>query len=403
MRQKYSWFTIREILAVLTLAVMLAAPAVAVSKYRVLHEFKGKDGEYPYGDLIFDTTGNLYGTTYFGGANNGGTVFKLIPHVDGSWTESVLYSFCSLKNCTDGYLPTAGLISDSSGNLYGTTDELGGVFKLAPNQDGTWTESVLARMFRPSQGTDLVFDSAGNLYGETEVEGASGDGTVFRLTPNSDGTWTEEVLYTFTGGSDGGNPSGRLGLDAAGNLYGTASSGGAGYGVVFELTPNSDGTWTENVLHSFTLKDGSDPLSGVTLDTAGNLYGTTSLGGILNCQSRDGGCGVVFKLDTSRKYSVLHKFANHPGANPYVSPILDAAGNLYGATHAGGPADAGVIFKLAPASNGTWAFTVLHVFLGKPAEQPDARLVLDKAGNLYGTTSNSSANGSGGVVFEITP
>jgi uncharacterized repeat protein (TIGR03803 family) len=206
MRQKKFWFTLSGILAVLAMALMLPAGAVAASKYKVLHKFTGKDGALPSSDLIFDTAGNLYGTTYFGGAHNGGTVFKLTPHADGSWTESVLYSFCSLKNCTDGYLPTAGLIFDAAGNLYGTTDEFGGVFKLAPNSDGTWTESVLARMFRPSQGTDLIFDTAGNLYGEEEVDGASGYGMVFELTPNSDGTWTESALYNFTFGKDGGVP-----------------------------------------------------------------------------------------------------------------------------------------------------------------------------------------------------
>jgi uncharacterized repeat protein (TIGR03803 family) len=137
------------------------------------------------------------------------------------------------------------------------------------------------------------------------------------------------------------------------------------------------------------------------LDAAGNLYGTAASGGNLNCKSPQG-CGVVFKLDTSGKYSVLHTFADHPGATPYVSPILDAAGNLYGTTDAGGPADAGLVFKMAPTSNGSWAFSVLHVFLSKPGEQPNG-LVLDKAGNLYGTTSNSRASGSAGVVYQITP
>jgi uncharacterized repeat protein (TIGR03803 family) len=400
MRQKKFWFTMSGILAVLAVALMLPTGTVAASKYKVLHRFTGKDGALPSSDLIF-AAGNLYGTTYFGGAHNGGTVFKLTPHADGSWTESVLYNFCQ-RGC-GGYLPTAGLVFDTAGNLYGTTDEFGGVFKLAPNSDGTWTESVLTLMFRPSSGTDLIFDTAGNLYGEEEVDGAFGYGMVFELAPNLDGTWTESVLYSFTGGSDGGYPSGRLSRDAAGNLYGTTGSGGAGHGVVFELTPNSDGTWTESVLHSFTVKDGSYPLSGVTLDAAGNLYGTTAAGGIPTCTDFvGGGCGVVFKLDTSRNYSVLHKFANHPGANPTVSPILDAAGNLYGTTDAGGPADAGVVFKMAPTSNGSWAFSVLHVFLGKPAEHPNG-LVLDKAGNLYGTTSSSGANGSAGVVYEITP
>jgi uncharacterized repeat protein (TIGR03803 family) len=293
-------------------------------------------------------------------------VFKLTPNSDGSWTESVLYSFCSLDNCADGADPTAGLIFDKAGNLYGTT----------------------------SEGGDRI------------------TGVVFKLTPNSDGSWAESVLYKFNGTSDGDEPTAALIFDGAGNLYGTTLGGGngcprfGGCGEVFRLTPNSDGSWTESVLHSFTTRrNGNNPQAALIFDLAGNLYSTTIDGGDLtNCTD---GCGTVFKLtpnsDGSWTASVLHKFANHLAADPYAGLIFDPAGNLYGTTLDGGPVNGGAVFKLAPNADGSWAYSVLHVFLGKPALTPFGGVVLDKVGNLYGTTGQCSGTGCKGVVYEITP
>jgi uncharacterized repeat protein (TIGR03803 family) len=347
-------------LAVLAMALMLPTGAGAASKYNVLHRFTSKDGVVT-NTSVFDAAGNLYGTTLK-------VVYKLAPNSHGSWTESVLYRFCSLKNCADGDAPTT-----------------------------------------------LIFDAAGNLYGTTQLGGGFGDGTVFKLTPNSDGSWTESVLYSFTGGADGRQPLyGGVIFDATGNLYGTASGGGdlacnapSVCGVVYKLTPNSHGSWTESVLYSFTGgADGAYPASGLVFDSAGSLYGTTPSGG--NLSDCINGCGVVFKLtpnsDGSWTESVLHSFANHPAANPYTGLVFDATGNLYGTTLYGGPVNGGVVFKMAAKSDGSWAYGLLHVFLGKPAKNPDGGLVLDKVGNLYGPTLGC---GSGykcqGVVFEITP
>jgi uncharacterized repeat protein (TIGR03803 family) len=393
---------------------MLTPGAGATDPLRVLHEFKGgNDGVDPYAGLILDSDGNLYGTTAEGGADEQGAVFKLAPNSDGSWTESLLYSFTC---CEDGSIPSASLVFDAKGNLYGTTFEGGvhgggTVFKLTPNSDGGWTESVLysfsngGRLANPS---NLVVDAAGNLYGTTETGGARGDGTVFRLTSNSDGSWTESELHSFSG-TDGGLPSAGLILDASGNLYGTTLSGGVhGAGTVFELTPRSDGRWTEIVLHSFSgLRDGGEPMAPLTFDGAGNLYGTTSAGG------KSGTClplfcGVVFKLspnsDGSWTEHVLYIFVDDPGAVPLGGVIFDRVGNLYSTTFYGGRADAGVVFKLAPQSGGIWEYSTLHILEGTPARGPYSGLTLDKAGNLYGTTLFCGAGtGCQGVVFEITP
>jgi uncharacterized repeat protein (TIGR03803 family) len=271
----------------------------------VIYKFLGwgdGDGSAPLAGLIFDAVGNLYGTTWEGGSGFGcggngcGTVFELSPSPSGAWTESVLHRFTG----ADGGHANAGLIFDAAGNLFGATydggtDTSGTVFELKPNGDGTWTESVLYSFTGGADGgfpnTDLVFDAAGNPYGMTEFGGGSGRGVVFKLKPDSDGTWTESVLYSFTGGADGDGPLAGLVFDAAGNLYGTTQGGGSsacpgGCGVVFELTPTSTG-WREAVLHSF-LGYGKNPLAPVIFDPAGNLYGTASSG--------KANYGLIFKI-----------------------------------------------------------------------------------------------------------
>jgi uncharacterized repeat protein (TIGR03803 family) len=206
-----------------------------------------------------------------------------------------LYSFCSLDGCRDGADPyRAGLIFDPAGNLYGTTENGGNsqctatgngcgvVFELIPNADGSWKQTVLYRLCsRSSCGdgtnpqTSLIFDRAGNLYGTTVNGGAAGFGVVFQLTPNADGSWREKVLHSFRGG-DGGGPQASLIFDHAGTLYGTTANGGIhNYGTVFKLVPNSDGGWHETVLHAFYDRPGALPEAGVIFDSAGNLYGTT--------------------------------------------------------------------------------------------------------------------------------
>jgi uncharacterized repeat protein (TIGR03803 family) len=412
----------------LIVTLVLATGAWTASNYKILHVFKNaSDGANPYGNLVLDAAGNLYGVTINGGVGGGGVVFKLTPNAhpnpDGCcWTESVLHSFTG----EDGAVPYAGLIFDAAGNLYGTTtgggaDNDGVVFKLTPNPDGTWTESVL-HSFTGGDGAypwgPLIFDAVGNLYGMTTLGGADGDGVVFKLTPNPDGTWTESVLHSFTG-ADGFNEFGSAGLifDADGNLYGTTvwggpswdpGEGGFGAGVVFKLTPNPDETWTESVLFNFIcvrLLCGGNPDAGLIFDAAGNLYSTAYGGGA----DSD---GVVFKLtpnpDGTWTESVLYSFTGRDGATPVAGLIFDAAGNLYGTTYYGGSnsrkecgfSGCGVVFKLTPTSRG-WTETVLHTFWGYGAN-PHGGVIMDAAGNLYGTTYAGSGTNNG-LVFEITP
>jgi uncharacterized repeat protein (TIGR03803 family) len=445
---------------------------------KVLYSFKsnGRDGNFPYAGLIFDTHGNLYGTTYQGGANNGGTVFLLEPHSGGSWTESVLYSFCAQTYCADGSYPSAGLIFDAHGNLYSTTSSggtigLGTVFELSPRRGGGWTETVLYS-FNPN-GTDglfpiasLIFDAAGDLYGTTLDGGTNNDGTVFELSPNGQGGWTEAVIYSFCAqanctdgsypyyaglvidtagnlygttheggtyndgtafelspahgggwteavlhsfghGTDGTNPSaGTLIRDTGGNLYGTTPNGGAyGFGAVFELSPRQGGGWSEAVLYSFKVNgtDGWLPYAGLIRDHSGNLYGTTANGG----SKSD---GTVFELERGQDggytESVLYSFsfAGTDGAIPiYGALLLDGDGNLYGTTSEGGIFDSGAAFELTPNENGSWTEELLYSFgSGADASVPETGPITDASGNGYGTTAGGGLYNKG-AVFELSP
>jgi len=394
-----------DVTVMLIVTLLLAPGAAAASQFKVLHVFTW--AKNPDGNLISDAAGNLYSSTYKGGAYGFGVVYKLAPKPDGSWMVSILHSF---TGNLDGTYPNAGLIFDAAGNLYGTTRGAGRygqgvVFKLKPNPEGCWTESVLHSFTGGADGGNptvgLIFDKAGNLYGTTVY---GGHGVVFKLTPNPDGSWTESELHTFTGVADGDWPNGLV-FDAAGNLYGTTAYGGSSlFGIVFKLTPNPDGSWTESVLHSFVGGlDGESPVAGLILDAAGNLYGTASGAGV-------SGHGVVFKLtpnlDGSWTESELHSFTGAADGGYPNGLIFDAAGNLYGTTLYGGfyytaecsPYGCGVVFKLTRTCG--WCETVLHTFAGY-AKYPYGGVTLDTAGNLYGTTSDGSNNY--GIVFAITP
>jgi uncharacterized repeat protein (TIGR03803 family) len=387
---------------------VIGTPAAEAQTYTVLYKFLGgqNDGAGPgYGTLIGDSAGNLYGTTEGGGASGAGVVFKL-----DKTGETVLYSFKASP--TDGGMPMAGLIRDSAGNLYGTTtaggaSDQGTVFKLDP----IGTETVLYSFTGGGDGgrpyAGLIQDSAGNLYGTTTTGGVSGGcdgpgcGVVFKL----DTTGTETVLHAFTGRADGGNPRAGLILDSAGNLYGTTAWGGVpgchgtGCGLIFKL----DTTGTETVLHDFTGADGAMPYAGLILDSAGNLYGTTVHGGAWNE-------GVVFKLDTTGTETVVHSFnggsaGGSDGATPYAGLIRDPAGNLYGTTESGGGSSGcngfgcGAVFKL----DTTGTETVLYSFTEEAdGANPLAGLSQDPAGNLYGTASEGGTSNDG-VVFKLQP
>ena len=326
----------------------------------VVHAFAGgpADGANPQAGLVMDASGNLYGTTYTGGSGGVGMVFKLAPNGVGGYVETVLYSFTGSP--ADGANPTAGLVMDSSGNLYGTT------------------------------------------YGG----GANGAGTVFKLAPDGGAGYAESVLYAFTGGVDGGVPNGSLVMDASGNLYGTTSGGGtSGYGTVFEIVPNNH---AEIVLHAFagSPTDGAHPLAGVVIDTRGDLYGTTNGGGAVGL-----GFGTVFYVRAGGPESVMHSFGGSSGnvvdgISPNGRLVLDSAtGNLYGTTSDGGANGAGAVFEIA----GGATESILWSFGGTTGDgqNPDAGLVMDSSGNLYGTTAygGGSANCTYGcgTVFKLTP
>jgi uncharacterized repeat protein (TIGR03803 family) len=397
----------------IVMALILVSSARAGSKYKVLHAFTGrKDGGGLWGSLVFDTKGNLYGMTSGDGAYGYGVVFELTPGAQGHWSETVLYSFHDPYTTNDGGIPFDGLIFDPAGNLYGTTiaggtHHSGTAFELISGSSG-WTESILYNFCAKPNCTDggspyagLVMDKAGNLYGTGYA--------AFGLFTGSDG-WTEAALHDFTcRHSDGCEPIAGLIVDAAGNLYGTTEHGGSsrcggGCGTVYQLTPTPDGKWSEHILHRFQARgDGSAPgVGALVFDGTGNLYGTATGGG-------QTGYGVVFKLtpgtDGHWKETVLHSFGGFAsGQEPGAGVVMDTAGNLYGTTISGGTTSCGcgVVYRLAPGSNGKWTYAVLHRFIGFDGAQPDANLILDSKGNLYGTTTTGGAGGAG-VAFEITP
>lgn len=389
---------------------------------QVLYNFSGApDGVDPEASLIMDNAGNLYGTTRLGSANFGigyGIVFKLSPTESGLYKETILYSF---NGGSDGEQPAAGLTMDGAGNLFGTTSRggdgsctngCGMVFKLSAGVDDHYTKSILHSFTGGGDGLEpsgLILDSAGNLYGTTNSSNAMGlsgnpnAGTVFKLSPNADGSYTESVLYAFTttDSSNGQNPIGGMIIDSTGALYGTTANGGSGnFGVVFKLSPTTGDSYSESVVFNFGGSGSGVPSGGLVIDSLGNLYGTA------------GAFGVVFKLaptaDGSYTESLLHSFdgSTADGGDPNGGLIMDSLGNLYGTTQIGGAGGGGMVFRLSPAADGNFTETILYSFKNNTdGGNPRAGLIIDSAGNLYGTTANG---GSGvaegldtGTVFEI--
>jgi len=373
---------------------MLGAAIVSPAQMTevVLHSFSWSDGGRPVAPVISDAAGNLYGTTEFGGDTSCdfGAGCGVVYRLDTSGNLTVLYAF---TGASDGVSPLSGVVSDAAGNLYGTTQGggtsgLGNIYKIDTSGNFTVVNSFTgADGAQPYGG--VTCDSAGNLYGTTEFGGASGQGVIFKI----DTLGNESVLYNFKGNAFHGGAKGSQPLSGvmrkAGDLYGTTYDGGASdYGAVYRLSASGRIT----VLHSFVYTDGHSPSAGVVRDSAGNLYGAAPGG------AND--AGVLYKIDTSGNFTVLHAFTGGADGGGASAVILDSAGHLYGTASFGGGSGHGLVYEFDSSDNN---LTVLYNFTGgADGSEPEAALLRDKAGNLYGTTYGGGTNGDG-VVFELKP
>ena len=405
--RKPAWQFSRHLLAV-GLFALASSVSWAASNLTPIYSFSGgNDGGVPHTWLTFDVMGNIYGSTVVGGKFGLGTVFELSPGSGGQWTEKVLYSFAGTP---DGKNPYGGVTFDAAGNLYGTTaaggsggtcagDGCGTVFELSPSGN-TWTEAIIYNFTGKSDGSGpgngVVFDNAGNLFGMTPDGGVHSAGVVYELSPMPGGQWKQTVLHAFTGGDDGAIGSlGPLLFD--GDFYGVTEIGGANNaGTVFQLAPQPGGGWRLVTLYAFKGEpDAGFPYGGVIADGKGNLYGTTYFGGA-------NGDGAVFKLSGANKERVLYSFkGGSDGSDSTAALYFDQQQNkLYGTTSAGGGAgcNCGTVFDLGPSGE-----SVVHRF----SNSPDGAniyygLTPDTSGNLYGSTVAGGANGQG-MVFVFTP
>jgi len=433
-------FTFLKSSKYLLLVGVLAASSFATVKEKILYTFTGgADGAAPNGSLLADKTGNLYGAAPAAGIGTCGdgfgcgTIFELTPNSDGTWSQKVIYSF---RGGNDGWNPSPGMLFDVEGRLYGATNEggdrcsypggCGTIFRLTLQSDGTWSKSTLYRFLGGTDGQNpsgVVSDGKGNLFGATFFGGTNacssgiGCGTVFELSLSTGGTWSESIIYRFAGGSDPYGANASLILDSNGNLYGTSESGGGspncsvGCGAVFEVSPNG-GTWSETVLYAFTGgADGANPFAPVVLGKDGNLYSTAAGGGDLSCTpyNQPGGCGVVFELQPNGgqwSESVLYTFqGGSDGAIPISSVVFDPQGDMLGATNIGGNGGCyeafgcGTVFALRNTGN-QWYEEVLYAFTdGSDGAYPAGNLLL-RNGSLFGATSNGGA-AELGTIYQI--
>ena len=432
---------IRALTPSFVLLAFLTCPTVRAQTYTIIHSFTGgADGAKPFAGLTLDRAGNLYGTASEGGVvldyctAGCGTVFKL-TRKNFVWLFSPIYSF-GPSTGAGGYQPIAGITIGPDGNLYGTTEfataggqycsspGCGTVFELQPPASVCksvfcpWTETELYAFQGAFDGANpgygnVAFDQAGNIYGTTQSGGVvrcPQCGTVYELS-RSQG-WRESLLYVFSDYSGGEAPLSGVTFDSTGSLYGTTSVGGSGNcivgcGVIYSLV-SSGGSWTENLIYSFGGdNDGASPSAGITFDATGNLYGGTRSGGYHggNCYTQ--GCGVIFQLSRSDgwSYDLLYTFAGQnssPNGGLTGNLTMGADGSLYGSTSADGAYGFGNVFKLTHSGAG-WTYTSLHDFTGgSDGSYPFGSVAVDANGNLYGTASAGGAYGNG-VVWEIAP
>ena len=391
------------------------------------------DGAVPANGLTFHN-GSIFGVTNEGGAYNGdGVLFQLVPDADGGWNETPVHVF---EGGSDGATPSP-VIFDAAGNLYGEAVSFGAyggglIYEFSPTGNG-WKMKVLHNFMGGSGGANpsggLVFDASGNLYGTTGSGGSLtqcqgyGCGVIFKLSPKTDGTWTESVLYSFTGQQDGYLPMGGLTFDSRGNLFGTTffygyGSNNGGFGVIFQLSPQSNGSWKYSVLHHFAGgAAGELPFSNLVL-TGGSIFGTTWQGGMMSgCNGN--GCGVAYELSTEpTKFRILHTFTGGADGGSLFSPLTLVKGKLFGTTQIGGDLNlcqgtggsqgngCGVVFELSRRANSAdGVFRVVYTFENSnnnDGDGSDGRMTFDQAGNLYGETRIGGAYGLG-TIFEIAP
>ncbi|HEY1679296.1 MAG TPA: choice-of-anchor tandem repeat GloVer-containing protein [Candidatus Sulfotelmatobacter sp.] len=408
-------FRIGLVAAIISITVC----AQAADKYTVIRDFNpSSGGAIPYGALVMDASGDLFGANSAGGTNGWGTIFELTPNGHGGWTYTQLYDCGVRQDCA---VPMGSLVMDHAGNLFGATI-FGNVFEVSPNGAGDWTGSVVRAFnggFDGNEPSPLALDSTGNLYGTNATGGNNGLGYVFELS-HSGGSWSLIHLHDF-GGNDGAESTNNAGsivagviVDASGNLYGTTGAGGTsktctgGCGVVFKLK-NTSGVWKETVLHSFSGGDGSNPNAALLMNSSGNLFGTTTGGGAH-------GLGVVFEASMaaggSWRTSVLHQFTgiHLDGAYPNAALIMDSSGNLYGSTFAGGgdlrscqvmnDNGCGTVFEVSP-SGAQWKTSILHAFSGRKDGGFPGGVLLAPDGTLYGA-AQSGGSLYEGVIFKLS-
>jgi uncharacterized repeat protein (TIGR03803 family) len=414
--------------AIFSAFVIVAGLSLVTQAQTVLYAFKGgKTPASPSSGVVSDSAGNFYGVTSAGGTHNYGTVYELTEvltgKAKGTWKLKVLHSFAG--GTKDGEGPVGNLVLDSSDILYGVTQTggahgVGVAFQLAKPVSGAWKETLLYHFgasasdgYLPQAG--LIFDSAGNLYGTTSGGGTAGQGTAFELVAQKTAPWKETILHGFGSGNDGAIPVAALLMDKAGNLYGTTMAGGgsqacfglyAGCGTVFELT-SSKGIWSEKILYALQnngFNDGNYPLAGVALDAAGNLYGTA----YGNQSEQDGDTGWMFQLAKSGNNwtynEILYLGCDQScpdGAYPMAGLAFDSVGNFYGATTLGGNYGDGTILKFAA---GTWDVSISYQFSGLDGDYPAATPLVTSKGQLVGTTPyGGDLQCNCGVVYQITP
>jgi uncharacterized repeat protein (TIGR03803 family) len=374
----------------------IATPQAEAQTFSVVHDFAGgSDGANPFSGLIA-VGKTLYGTTQFGGTSNNGVVFKMST----SGKETVLYNFAT---GTDGANPQASLIRDKKGNFYGTTTS-GGAFGEGTVFELTGKKETVLYSFKGTPDgiwpfAPLLMDVQGNLFGTTFAGGSNNNGTVFMLSPpkKRGAPWMETVLYSFGTGTDGANPIAGVSLDMAGNLYGTASAGGLyGYGTVYQLTRGK--SWTETTLHDFQgAEDGDVPYAGLIADKAGNFYGAATGGGA-------NAGGTVFELTRSKSgwtFTLLYSIWGWDVSGTFRDLVMDKSGNLYGTTHCDGVNNAGTVYELTPSGD-SWTYTQLYTFTGGNDGLYSYSNPTLIGGKIYGTTAYGGTQ-TDGVVWVVTP